>query len=152
MLVDPLGSSYPTPESLLQFFDQVEAEVRAVPGVADVAWASALPLGDSLRRCDADATRSSAIRRSTTRSGRPTDFQIVSPTLLLDARPADRRRPRVRRARHRDSPPVCIVNEAFVRSISAAASPIGMRVAFKVAGSPQEPSRTCARSSAWRGR
>ncbi len=36
MLVDPLASSYPTPEKLQQFFDQVEAEVRAVPGVQDV--------------------------------------------------------------------------------------------------------------------
>ena len=48
MLVDPLGSSYPTPEKLQQFFDQVEAEVRTVPGVQDAAWSSALPLGDSL--------------------------------------------------------------------------------------------------------
>ena len=37
MMVDPLGSSYPTPEKLQQFFDQVEAEVRTVPGVQDVA-------------------------------------------------------------------------------------------------------------------
>src|SRR4029434_1857680 len=38
MLVDPLASSYPTPAKLQQFFDQVEAEVRTVPGVQDVAW------------------------------------------------------------------------------------------------------------------
>jgi hypothetical protein len=44
MLVDPLGSKYPTPELLQQFFDQVEGEVRAAPGVADVAWTSFLPL------------------------------------------------------------------------------------------------------------
>ena len=44
MLVDPLGSKYPTAESLQQFYDQVEAEIAAVPGVAGVAWASALPL------------------------------------------------------------------------------------------------------------
>src|SRR4029453_5438212 len=44
MLVDPLGSKYPTAESLQQFYDQVEAEIRAVPGVADVAWASDRPL------------------------------------------------------------------------------------------------------------
>jgi hypothetical protein len=48
MMVDPLGSSYPTPEKLLQFYDQVETEVRGVPGVQDVAWSSALPLGGSL--------------------------------------------------------------------------------------------------------
>ena len=44
MLVDPLGSKYPTPESLQQFYDQVEAEIAAVPGVASVGWASSLPL------------------------------------------------------------------------------------------------------------
>src|SRR6185503_13985666 len=44
MLVDPLGSKYPTPESLQQFYDQVEAEIRAQPGVKGVAWAGSLPL------------------------------------------------------------------------------------------------------------
>jgi putative ABC transport system permease protein len=39
MLVDPLGRRYPTQASLLQFFDQVEQEVAAVPGVATVGWA-----------------------------------------------------------------------------------------------------------------
>ena len=34
MLVDPLGSKYPTDDSLQQFYDQVEAEVTAVPGVS----------------------------------------------------------------------------------------------------------------------
>ncbi|MCA1562302.1 MAG: ABC transporter permease, partial [Acidobacteria bacterium] len=32
MLVDPLGSKYPTDESLQQFYDQVETEIAAVPG------------------------------------------------------------------------------------------------------------------------
>jgi len=44
MLVDPLGSKYPTPESLQQFYDQVESEIRGVPGVRDVAWTDTLPL------------------------------------------------------------------------------------------------------------
>jgi putative ABC transport system permease protein len=35
----------------------------------------------------------------------------------------------------RTSPPVCIVNEAFARSLGGR-SPIGMRVSFKVAGAP----------------
>ena len=37
----------------------------------------------------------------------------------------------------RDSPRVCIVNEAFVRTLGGR-SPIGMRVSFKVADSPQD--------------
>ena len=44
MMVDPLGSRYPTAASLLQFFEAVEAEIKALPGVASVAWTSALPL------------------------------------------------------------------------------------------------------------
>ena len=60
MLLDPLGSEYPTPESLQQFYDQVEEQIAAAPGVAGVAFTSDLPLdffdgGDS-------RTRSSAIR------------------------------------------------------------------------------------------
>ena len=47
MIVDPLGEKYPTPESLLQFYDAVEQEIRALPGVRDVGWASTLPLGPS---------------------------------------------------------------------------------------------------------
>lgn len=44
MLIDPLGSKYPTPASLQQFFDAVEGEVRAAPRVADIAWTSFRPL------------------------------------------------------------------------------------------------------------
>ena len=47
MIVDPLGSRYPTDEKLLQFYEAVAAEVRALPGVREVAWASTLPMGDS---------------------------------------------------------------------------------------------------------
>jgi hypothetical protein len=47
MMVDPLGSTYPTPARLLQFFDEVEREVRAIPGVRNVAYTSTLPLGAS---------------------------------------------------------------------------------------------------------
>src|SRR5262245_49655349 len=47
MMVDPLGSSYPTPTKLLQFYDSVEQEIRAVPGVTGVGWTTALPLGPS---------------------------------------------------------------------------------------------------------
>jgi len=47
MVVDPLGSEYPTDEKLLQFYDSVEQEVRALPNVRSVAFASTLPLGTS---------------------------------------------------------------------------------------------------------
>ena len=135
MLVDPLGSSYPTPEKLQQFFDQVEAEVRTVPGVQDAAWSSALPLGESLYG-DFALTYEIVGDPQVPESQRPTtNYQVVSPTYfstldlpIVAGRAFDSRDTR-------DSPRVCIVNEAFVRTLGGR-SPIGMRVSFTAAGSP----------------
>ena len=135
MLVDPLGSSYPTPEKLLQFYQQVEDEVRTVPGVQDVAWTSALPLGGSLYG-DLALTYEVVGDPPVPESQRPTtSLQAVSPAYfttldlpIVAGRPFDARDTRT-------SPPVCIVNEAFARSLGGR-SPIGMRVSFKVAGQP----------------
>jgi putative ABC transport system permease protein len=134
MLVDPLGSSYPTPERLQGFFDQVEAEVRAVPGVADVGWSTALPLGESLYGDFAltyevvgDAPVDDA-RKPTT------NYQVVSSTYfstlelpIVAGRAFDARDTK-------DSLRVCIVNEAFVKTLGGR-NPIGMQVSFKVADS-----------------
>ena len=135
MLVDPLGSSYPTPEKLQQFFDQVEAEVRTVPGVQDAAWSSALPLGESLYG-DFALTYEIVGDPQVPESQRPTtNYQVVSPTYfstldlpIVAGRAFDSRDTR-------DSPRVCIVNEAFVRTLGGR-SPIGMRVSFTAAGLP----------------
>jgi len=137
MMVDPLGSSYPTPEKLQQFYDQVEAEVRAAPGVQDVAWSSALPLGDSLYG-DFALTYEVVGDPPVPEAQRPTtNYQVVSPAYfstvdlpIVAGRAFDSRD-------RRDSPRVCIVNEAFVRTLGGR-SPIGMRVSFRVAGSPQD--------------
>jgi putative ABC transport system permease protein len=135
MLVDPLASSYPTPEKLQQFFDQVEAEVRTVPGVQDVAWSSALPLGDSLYG-DFALTYAIVGDPPLPEAQRPTtNYQVVSPSYfstldlpIVAGRAFDSHDTP-------DSPRVCIVNEAFVRTLGGR-SPIGMRVAFTEAGSP----------------
>jgi putative ABC transport system permease protein len=135
MLVDPLGSKYPTAESLQQFFDQVEAEMAAVPGVAGVGWASALPLdffdsGGFSFEILGDPPLADSQRPST-------EYEAVSPgyfsTLdlpILAGRAFDRRDTR-------GGVPVCIVNEAFARSLHGR-SPIGLRVALRPATSPQE--------------
>lgn len=134
MLVDPLGSKYPTPETLQQFYDQVEAEIKAVPGVADVAWASALPLDFS----EAPASTFEIVGDAPIDdSQRPTtETQVVSPSYftaidlpMLAGRGFDRRDTR-------DAARVCIVNEAFARTIHGR-SPIGQRVALRPASSPQ---------------
>jgi putative ABC transport system permease protein len=137
MLVDPLGSAYPTPEKLQQFFDQVEAEVRAVPGVADVGWSTALPLGESIfgeypfhYEIVGDAPLDEG-RKSTTA------FQIVSPTYfstlelpIVAGRAFDARD-------SRGNPRVVIVNEAFARSLGGR-NPIGLQVSFNQVDSPND--------------
>jgi putative ABC transport system permease protein len=135
LMVDPLASSYPTPEKLQQFFDQVEAEIRTVPGVQDVGYSSALPMGTSIY---GDFSLSYEIVGDPLRpeSERPvTNYQVVSPTYfsaldlpIVAGRAFDSRD-------RRDSPPVCIVNEAFVKTLGGR-NPIGMQVSFKAIDSP----------------
>lgn len=135
MLVDPLSSAYPPPVKQQQFYDQVEAEVRAVPGVADVGWSSGLPLGESVfgeylfnYQVAGDPPREEG-RKPT--SG----YQVVSATYFstlelpivagrgFDARDVN------------GSPRVLIVNEAFARSL-APRNPIGLQVSVKAVDSP----------------
>ena len=138
MLVDPLGSKYPTPASLQQFFDSVEAEVAAVPGVAGVAWASALPLdffdeGGLSFEIVGDPPVDDSQRPAT-------EYQVVSPAYfstldlpIVAGRAFDPHDTR-------DGLPVCIVNEAFARSFHGR-SPIGREVALRPASSPQAKPR-----------
>ena len=133
MLVDPLGSKYPNVPSLQQFFDEVEAEIAAVPGVAGVAWASELPLdffdsGGLSFEIVGDPPVDENQRPSTS-------LQIVSATYfstldlpILAGRVFDR-------GDTRAGVPVCIVNEAFARSFGGR-SPIGQRVALRPTSSP----------------
>jgi putative ABC transport system permease protein len=137
MLVDPLGSAYPPPVKQQQFYDQVEAEVRALPGVADVGWSSGLPLGPSVfgdyffnYEVVGDAPQDPA-RMPTT------GYQIVSPTYfstlelpIVAGRGFDARDVM-------GSPRVLIVNEAFARSL-APRNPIGLQVSVKPVDSPND--------------
>ncbi len=129
MIVDPLGSEYPTDEKLLGFFEAVEQEVRALPGVRDVAWASTLPLGESY-----EGTRMvSIVGDPPAGDGQQpsADYQVVSPAYfqtvdlpIVSGRGFDRRDIAA-------GVPVCIVNEAFVRAHMNGRSPIGMRVSLR---------------------
>jgi putative ABC transport system permease protein len=137
MLVDPLGSQYPTDESTLQFFDAVEQEIRALPGVRSVAWASTLPLGpsyagESFFEIVGDPPLDDGERPSA-------DFQIVSPTYFstLDLPIAAGRG--FNASDTGDSVAVCMVNEAFVRRHLRGRSPIGVRVAMRSSESSTEP-------------
>jgi putative ABC transport system permease protein len=129
MLVDPLGERYPTPAALTQFFESLEQEIKAVPGVRGVAWASTLPLGDSY----ASRTFFEIVgEQASEESQRPSaDYQIVSPTYFetLDLPVVTGRAFTDRDTR--ESPQVCIVNETFVQRYGAGRSPVGLRVALR---------------------
>ena len=147
MVVDPLASQFcpdaacskrfPTRPPLLQFFDDVEREVMAVPGVRSVGWASTLPYGESMfGRLFFEVVGEAAPDQSRLPSA---DFQIVSPgyfrTLDLplvagrnfDARDTGERTP------------VCVVNEAFVRRHLSGRSPMGVRIATRMSLAPNAP-------------
>jgi putative ABC transport system permease protein len=134
MMVDPLGSRYPTRASLLQFFDDIEREVTALPGVRRIAWTTGLPLGPS----DQGARSFEVVGASSVDSQRPTaDYQIVSATYFqtLDVPMAAGRAFNERDTN--DSVAVCMVNEAVVRSYIPGRSPIGLQLAIRPTGSPQ---------------
>ncbi len=131
MTVDPLGSRYPTDEKLLQFYADVEHEVRAVPGMRDVAWATTLPMGDS----ESGEFAFQVVGQEAPADGHtPTaDYQIVSPAYLrtvgvpvVDGRAFDERDAR-------DAPLVAMVNEAFVRRHLGGRSPIGTKLSLSPA-------------------
>ena len=129
MLVDPLGSEYPTADKLMQFYDAVEQEVRALPGVRSMAWASTLPLGFSYE----GPRFVSIVGDPPPQDGKEpsADYQVVSTSYfeavdlpVVSGRGFDERDTA-------DGVPVCIVNEAFVRAHLAGRSPIGMRVSLR---------------------
>ena len=68
MMVDPLGRLYPTDAALLQFFESIEREVSALPGVRSLAWTSTLPL---VRRTGASVPSRSPEGRRWTRAAVP---------------------------------------------------------------------------------
>ena len=134
MLVDPLGSKYPTAEALQQFYDQVEAEIAAVPGAAGAAWASDRPLdffdtGGVSFEIVGDAPLDDRERPSTGYQAVSTTYFSTLDLPILAGRAFDRRDTR-------DGVPVCIVNEAFARTLGAR-SPVGQRVALRPTSSPE---------------
>jgi putative ABC transport system permease protein len=136
LLVDPLGERYPTAESLLQFYDEIERQVGAIHDVRDVAWSSTLPLGAPGDEALFDVVGAPPVPESE----RPTaDYQIVSPSYLpqLDVPMAMGRG--FTDGDRAGSVPVCIVNDVFVRTHLRGISPIGARIAVRTSSSPDAP-------------
>jgi putative ABC transport system permease protein len=141
MLVDPLGSRYPTRESLLQFLDAVRRETQAVPGVAAAAWSSDLPLtaGDA-RNLSFEIVGDPAVDE---RRRPAADNHLVSPE-YFDAIQL----PIVtgRGFTDRDtaaSPQVCLVNEALVGGHLLGRTPLGRHLALRPASRPRAAPMSC---------
>jgi putative ABC transport system permease protein len=120
------GNRYATADSRRQFYDAVEREVEAVPGVRSAGWASSLPLGGS----QLGGQSFEIIGDSPARDGNQSsaDFQIVSHTYFrtLDLPiVAGRAFSAEDRA---DASLVCIVSEGFVRRYLRGRNPLGIRL------------------------
>jgi putative ABC transport system permease protein len=141
MIVDPMGSEYPTDAAELQFYDTVGRDIGALPGVRAMAWATTLPMGDSYEgsvffEIVGDSRPAEQQRPAA-------DYQIVSPS-YFDA--VDLPLVAGRGFDDRDvasSPRVCVVNEAMAAGHFGGASPIGRQVSMRPTGSPQATPATC---------
>ncbi len=135
MMVDPLGSQYPTPESLLQFFDAIDREIAGIPGVRDHAWASTLPMGDSVL---GDVSFHVVGSPPPADGHQPTtDYAVVSPSYfqtlelpLVAGRGFDSHDTL-------DNTKVCVVSESLVRRYFGGRSPIGATMEFRSSDAPQ---------------
>jgi len=120
------GTRYPTPQSLMQFYDEATRTVSAIPGVRSIGWSTGLPYGTS----EFGRTRFEvAGNPPTAEADRPmTDLQAASPSYFSTL---DLPITAGRGFDERDtlgSPLVCIVSDAFVRRHLAGRNPIGARV------------------------
>jgi predicted permease len=133
LLVDPLGDRYPTPESLQQFFDDIEREVAAIHDVDQVAWSSALPLGQFSNRSLFEIEGAPPLPASERLSA---DYETVSASYfpaLEVSMVAGRGFDASDRA---DSVPVMVVNEAFAQKYLRGLDAVGARVAIRSSSDP----------------
>jgi len=124
-----------TPESMRQFFANIERVVREAPGVRDVAWGSALPFdglfyGQSFQ-IDGDPPRPQADRDGT-------GYQIVSPSYFRLLGVPLRQGRTFTDADATDAPQVAIVDEEFVRRYLKGRAPIGTRVSVNAMVQPPQ--------------
>lgn len=140
LLVDPLGDRYPTPESLQQFYDEMEREISTIHGVSQVAWSSTLPLGGEGEESYFDVEGAPPIPESERTSA---DYQTVSASYFQALEVAMTSGRSFNASDRADSVPVMIVNDAFARKYLAGRDPIGARITLRA--SPAEDAATVVR-------
>jgi putative ABC transport system permease protein len=123
------NSRYATDEAVMQFYDAVARDVRALPEVRRVGWSSSLPYGTSeLGRWAFEIVGDPPVEAR----DRPTaEYTTADPGYFntLDLPIVDGRGFNERDTLH--SVPVCLVNEAFVRRHFEGRNPIGARLLLK---------------------
>ena len=135
LYVDPIGSKYPTPEALQQFYDDIEREVRSTTGVRDMAWTSSIPLGPMFDGYTFEVVGDPP----TDPAQRPTtSYQTASATYFsaLDLPIVEGRA--FTNADARGGEPVAIINEAFARRYFPKGSAVGRQIAVRTGDSPQD--------------
>jgi putative ABC transport system permease protein len=124
-------SRYPTPERTLQFYQTVERELNALPGVRAAAFGTSVPLGGfDIGQAfhvvgDPPAAPGSALSAH---------YQIIGTRYFAALGIPLRRGRAFTEADSTTSTPVCIVNDAFVREHLHGRDPIGMRVQVSAMG------------------
>jgi putative ABC transport system permease protein len=118
-------SRYPTAEEARRFFDAVESEVRAIPGVRHVAWGGPMPLDGAWFgqqfMIAGDAPKPVASWDGATYHPVSTEYFAALDLPIVAGRAftvADRA----------DAPAVCIVSEAFVARFLKGRAPVGTRL------------------------
>jgi len=118
-------SPYPSAEAVLRFYDAVERETRAIPGVRRVAWGSIMPLDGSF------FTQPFAIVGDPPKpigSREVANYHMVSPAYFETLGIPIVAGRGFTAADRSDSPAVALVSEAFVEQHLKGRNPIGMRL------------------------
>lgn len=139
MMVDPLGSKYPSDDALMQFYQTVEQEVRSIPGVRNIAWTTTLPLGPS----DAGRVFFETVGGPAAPKGQiPTaEYQIVSPSYFHTVELPVIAGRAIEDHDRRESGLVCMVDEEFVRKYSMGRSPVGLKLSLRPVEDEAAPAR-----------
>ena len=123
------ANPYGSHDGLRQFYRTVQREIEREPGIRSVAWGGALPLDGmwSMQPFTVEGDESRSRERLTFAS-----YHMVSSTYFdTMSIPVTRGRSFTERD-SRDSVPVCIVSEAFVRRFLGNRDPIGQRLVVQM--------------------
>ena len=126
---------YGSQDGLRRFYQTAQREIEREPGIRSVAWGGALPLDGMW------SMQPFTVADDTSPEGRATfaSYHMVSPSYFETLNiPVSRGRTFTDQD-SRDSAPVCIVSEAFVRRFLGNRDPIGMRLVVQMLTFGREP-------------